>query len=83
MTDPNTLEAFIKWGAENYPANRMCLILWDHGGGSVSGYGYDQKYKSSGAMSSSWDPLPVLKKQMLTSYPLCTEYSNKSIQISC
>lgn len=51
MTDPDNLEAFIKWGAANYPANRMCLILWDHGGGSVSGYGYDEKYARSGAMS--------------------------------
>ena len=51
MTNPDTLEAFIKWGATNYPANRMNLILWDHGGGSISGYGYDQRYKNTGAMS--------------------------------
>lgn len=51
MTDPDTLEAFVKWGAENYPSNRMALIFWDHGGGSVSGYGYDQRYQRTGAMS--------------------------------
>ena len=43
MTDPNTLASFIRYGSQNFPANRMCLILWDHGGGSVSGYGYDEK----------------------------------------
>ena len=51
MTKPATLTSFIQWCAENYPANRNELILWDHGGGSVSGYGYDEKYKSSGSMT--------------------------------
>ncbi len=50
MTDPNTLSAFIKWAAKNYPANRYELIFWDHGGGSVSGYGYDEKFASKGSM---------------------------------
>ncbi|MBQ6399478.1 MAG: peptidase C11 [Clostridia bacterium] len=43
MTDPNTLTRFIQYGREHFPANRMALILWDHGGGSVSGFGYDEK----------------------------------------
>jgi hypothetical protein len=50
MTNPDTLSRFIRWCAENYPANRNMLILWDHGGGSVSGYGYDEKNRSSGSM---------------------------------
>ncbi len=53
MTDPSTLSGFIKWCAKNYPANRNELIFWDHGGGSVSGYGYDEKNKSSGSMNLS------------------------------
>ena len=51
MTDPGTLAGYIQWCAENYPASRYELILWDHGGGSVSGYGYDEKFASSGSMS--------------------------------
>ena len=51
MTDPDTLSTFIQWCAKRYPANRNELILWDHGGGSVSGYGYDEKYPRSGSMS--------------------------------
>lgn len=51
MTNPATLTSFIQWCAKNYPANRNELILWDHGGGSVSGYGYDEKYRSSGSMT--------------------------------
>ncbi len=44
MTNPNTLSAFIKYCSENFPADRSALILWDHGGGSLTGYGYDQNY---------------------------------------
>ncbi len=51
MTDPDTLSGYVKWCAENYPASRYELILWDHGGGSVSGYGYDEKFASSGSMN--------------------------------
>ncbi len=50
MTDPDTLSGFIRWGVSNYPADRYELIFWDHGGGSVSGYGYDEKFSGSGAM---------------------------------
>ena len=51
MTDPGTLAGYIQWCAKNYPASRYELILWDHGGGSVSGYGYDEKFTSSGSIS--------------------------------
>ena len=53
MTDPNTLTTFIKWCAKNYPANRNQLIFWDHGSGSINGYGYDEKFKTSGSMDLS------------------------------
>ena len=59
MTNPDNLTNFIRFCAENYPASRYGLILWDHGGGSVSGYGYDEKYKSSGSMS-----LPSIKRAL-------------------
>ena len=50
MTDPDTLTGYIQWCAKNYPADRYELIFWDHGGGSISGYGYDEKFASSGSM---------------------------------
>jgi len=50
MTDPNNLASFIQWCGKNFPANRNQLIFWDHGGGSLSGYGYDEKYATSGSM---------------------------------
>ena len=43
MTSPDTLTSFINYCTENFPADRQILIFWDHGGGSVSGYGYDEK----------------------------------------
>ena len=51
MTEPKTLTSFIQWCAQRYPANRNALILWDHGGGSVTGFGYDEKYPRSGSMT--------------------------------
>jgi hypothetical protein len=53
MTDPRTLEDFITYSASNFPANRYALIFWDHGGGSLSGFGYDQLFPNSGSMSIS------------------------------
>ena len=51
MTNPATLSAFIQKTAQNFPADRYGLILWDHGSGSVSGYGYDELNPRSGSMS--------------------------------
>lgn len=53
MTNPATLTEFIKYCKKNFPANRNDLIFWDHGGGSISGYGYDEKNKSSSSMNLS------------------------------
>ena len=50
MVEPDTLTEFIDFCQENYPADRNILILWDHGGGSISGYGYDELHKSAGSM---------------------------------
>lgn len=53
LTKPSTLTEFIRYCAENFPANRKELILWDHGGGSLSGFGYDEKNSSGGSMGLS------------------------------
>ena len=47
MTSPDNLAAFIQYCKKNFPADRNILIFWDHGGGSLSGYGYDEKQGSS------------------------------------
>ena len=42
MVEPETLEDFIKFSKENYPAEKYILVLWDHGGGVPLGFGYDE-----------------------------------------
>ena len=51
MVAPATLTEFIKYCKSNFPANRNDLIFWDHGGGSITGYGYDEKNKNAGSMN--------------------------------
>ena len=53
MTDPDNLEDFIEYCAKNYPADRNMLIFWDHGGGSLTGYGYDEKNPGASSMTLS------------------------------
>jgi hypothetical protein len=33
MGQPSTLLDFIQWGKANFPADRYCLIVWNHGNG--------------------------------------------------
>lgn len=44
MTSADTLSDFIQYAVKTFPANRYGLILWDHGGGSLVGYGHDELY---------------------------------------
>ena len=44
MVDPDTLSDFIQFSASEYPADRYMLILWDHGGGSLTAFGYDELF---------------------------------------
>lgn len=48
-TIASTLSDFITWGADNYPADRYILIFWNHGGGPVYGFGYDEWNDDSNA----------------------------------
>jgi len=48
MTKASTLTEFIDYCETNFPANRYALIMWDHGGGSTSGYGYDEQFPKTG-----------------------------------
>ncbi len=47
MGNAGTLASFIKFGLECFPAERTSLILWDHGGGSIAGYGADENFNMS------------------------------------
>ena len=45
MTNPETLSDFITYCKNNYPASKYSLIMWDHGGGALEGFGYDENYE--------------------------------------
>lgn len=38
----STLTEFLDYAYDNYKAEKYSLILWDHGGGPIYGYGYDE-----------------------------------------
>lgn len=44
MGESAALTEFMDCAYENYPADQYGLILWDHGGGAVLGYGADENY---------------------------------------
>ncbi len=46
--DKETLKDFIKFGVENYPAKKMSLVLWDHGGGPTKGVCFDANFNNDG-----------------------------------
>ena len=64
MGESGTLEDFLHFARENYPADRTAVVFWNHGGGSVAGaafdevYGYDALTLSEmyAAFSAVWEP---------------------------
>lgn len=50
MTEPGNIVDFVDFAYENYPADMYDLILWDHGGGPIYGYGLDENSVMSSPM---------------------------------
>lgn len=44
MAQPETLTEFLNYGYNNYEADYYGLVLWNHGGGAVLGFGADENY---------------------------------------
>lgn len=44
MGSAETLYSFLSWGVENYPAENMAVIFWNHGSGSINGVCFDERY---------------------------------------
>lgn len=47
LDDPETLTDFIVWSMRNFPAEKYVLIFWDHGAGSVDGFGADELHDNT------------------------------------
>ncbi len=55
MAAPETLTKFINDTASAFPADRYSLIMWNHGGGTISGFGVDEHYPDSTLSLASMD----------------------------
>ena len=53
MLDEDEVTDFCSWAAKEYPADRYILIFWDHGGGTIGGFGYDENYPDAPAFTLS------------------------------
>ncbi len=66
LGESGTLSDFISYAQTHYPADHKALLMWNHGGGSVIGFGadelhnYDSLYLSelTDAFSSAYDGQP-------------------------
>lgn len=67
MGSAKTLAEFLDWGVSAYPAEKMGLVFWNHGGGSITGVCFDEQNES--------DSLSLLEiENALTSvYPKMTD----------
>ena len=63
MGSAETLADFLDWGVQTYPAEKMGLVFWNHGGGSITGVCFDEK--------NEYDSLSLLEIENA----LTTEYS--------
>ncbi len=48
MGDSRTLAAFIDYAQSQYPAQKKALFMWNHGGGSIMGFGEDELFDGDG-----------------------------------
>ena len=55
MAKSDTLTSFIDYVYDEYPADCYSLILWNHGGGAVLGYGNDENYGYASLSLSALD----------------------------
>jgi len=52
--DANTLTEFLRWGLNNYPADRNIIVLWNHGGGTRDEeyFGYENNETTIDSLAS-------------------------------
>jgi len=48
MASPQTLADFLIWGVGNYPAEKMGVLMWNHGGGTIQGMFADELFDGDG-----------------------------------
>ena len=43
--ESSTLAGFLRYGQQLYPNTRRALLMWNHGAGSIAGFGVDELFK--------------------------------------
>ncbi|MEN8904838.1 MAG: clostripain-related cysteine peptidase, partial [Clostridiales bacterium] len=51
MGSSETLSNFITWSIKNYPSEKYSIVLWNHGGGAVNGFGYDELHLNNTSLT--------------------------------
>lgn len=71
MGDQQTFADFLSYGVENYPAEKMCVIVWDHGSGSIDGVANDENYNFDALTLAEMDgALNTVSEQMTDRFEL-------------
>ena len=52
MAKSDTFADFLSWGVSNFPADHYMVVVWDHGGGSLTGVCQDDLYPNDGRGNS-------------------------------
>lgn len=60
MGDGDTFTQFLRYGLQNYPADRYGVVLWDHGAGATDGVCYDEITGNSLNMAEIYQSLNSL-----------------------
>jgi len=79
MGEAQTLAAFLRFAKDNYPAEKTAVVFWNHGGGSVSGAAFDERYGGDSltldemykAFSSVWEPSASNQPLELVGFDTC------------
>lgn len=78
MCDWQTLAQFLEWGIRNYPADKYCVVLWDHGSGWTKA-----PKKSFGADWSSGNVLSVSEGELKRAVRTAYNRTGEKIDIFC
>ena len=71
MGAEKTFEEFLTYCVKNYPAEKMCAIVWDHGGGSLGGVANDENYDFDALSLAEMDEaIQNVSKQMTDKFEL-------------
>ena len=62
MGAEETLQDFLSYAKENFPADRRMLVFWNHGGGSLSGVCFDERYRKGLSLPEVRQALEAVEK---------------------